>query len=93
MKRLITYFSKLFSPFLGLQSREVSTVLAFTVGSPSADRRNHQLKPFIRFAAILCILMTLGVGNVWGAEEVYYTLTPANGSFSLSQHSPSSITL
>ena len=32
-------------------------------------------------ASLICLCMlTVGVGNVWGAEEVVYTLEPANGT-------------
>ena len=39
MKDLNIYFSKLFSPGKDLQSSDVSTTLALTVGSPSVHRR------------------------------------------------------
>ena len=53
----------------------VSGTLASTVGSPSFDRRGTMLKHYA-----LMLLFLLGSLNVWATEELYYTLTPANGT-------------
>ena len=66
MKRFITSFSKLFSPFVGLQSSDVSLDCRLTVGSPSGL--------IAKCTLILCLLMTIGVGSVWGADQTI-TLT------------------
>lgn len=65
MKRLVTYFSRLFSPLLGLQSSDVSTTLALTVGSPSAHRRGAMLK----LMSVLVLVFSIGVGNAWGTDH------------------------
>ena len=77
MKRLVTYLTKLFSPLWGLQRSDVSKTLALTVGSPSGFSSDLLLKPFIRLAAVFALLLTVGVGNAWGAS---YTITFATNS-------------
>ena len=56
-----------------------SVTLASTVGSPSAHRRGTMLK---HVAFLLLFLFSFGVGNVWGAAEIVYTLdgTTTGGS-------------
>lgn len=34
----------------------------------------------VKWVAVLCLLVTLGVGSVWGTPSVIYTLTPVAGS-------------
>ena len=38
------------------------------------------MKQFRQLFSVLIMLITLSVGNVWAAEDVAYTLTPAAGS-------------
>lgn len=48
--------------------------------TPSLFKDKSQLS-FPSLASLICLCMlTVGVGNVWGAEEVVYTLEPANGT-------------
>ena len=49
---------------------------AVTVGSPSAHRRGAMLK----LISVLVLILTIGVGQMWGAETIAYTLQPASGS-------------
>lgn len=72
MKNVITYLSKPSSPLLGSCSSDISLDRRFTVGSPSGLA--------VKTLIILCLLVTAGVGSIWGTEETAYTLTPANGS-------------
>lgn len=64
MKRLVTYFSKLFSPLLGLQSSDVSHDCRLTVGSPSGFDRSSLL----RLTSVLVLVFTLGIGNMWAVD-------------------------
>lgn len=57
MKHL-NFLSKSGSQSMGLRS----VTLALTVGSPSAHRRSTMLK----LISILVLILTIGVGNVWG---------------------------
>lgn len=51
------------------------STLALTVGSPSAHRRDWRLKHLT-----FMLLFLLGSLNVWGADQLVYTLTPVAGS-------------
>lgn len=57
------------------ERKSVGTTLALTVGSPSAHRRYSALKHLT-----FMLLFLLGSLNVWGAEQVAYTLTPITGT-------------
>ena len=60
-----------------LQSSNMSHDGRLTVVRPSFDCRSKLLK----LVTVLALLLTVGVGNVWGAEEIAYTLTcPKNTS-------------
>ena len=47
-----------------------SMIKALTVGSPSVHRRGTLLK----LMSILVLILTIGVGQMWGAETLVYTL-------------------
>ena len=67
--------------FLHSSWLDVGTTLAMTVGSPSVHRRGAMLK----LISVLALILTIGVGNVWGVEyeELYNS-----GSFTtVSTHS------
>ena len=49
-----------------------------TVGSPSVHRRSTML----RLLSVLVLVLTFGVGQMWGADEVYKTATFTGSSFS-----------
>ena len=51
------------------ERKSVGTTLALTVGSPSFDRRYSRLKHLA-----FMLLFLLGSLNVWGGEELVYTL-------------------
>lgn len=62
-----------------------SVTLASTVGSPSVHRRSTML----RLISVLVLVLTIGVGNVWGAETVSVnigTYATANSWTNESQH-------
>ena len=64
MKQL-NFLSSLGSQSMGLRS----VTLALTVGSPSAHRRSTMLK----LISVLVLILTFGVGNVWGATFTFNT--------------------
>ena len=74
MKKLITYLKTLWSWGANSQSSDVSHDCRFTVGSPSGMTAKLQVNTFMRFAVVLTLIFTLGVGNVWG-EEITYTFS------------------
>ena len=69
MKKLITNLMNFCSSFLNLQSNVVVFDRRLTVVRPSFDRRSTLLK----MVAVLVMIFTLGVGQMWGAEEIYKT--------------------
>ena len=73
MKNLINYLSKIRGYFSASQGNDVGYDCRLTVVRPSSDCRSTMLK----LVSVLVILLTVGVGNAWGAEEVMY---PSNGS-------------
>ncbi len=75
MKKL-NLFSDLWSSVAGSQRNDVEFDRRLTVGSPSGFTINWTLK----LVSVLVLVLTIGIGNVWGAEEVVYTLEPATGS-------------
>ena len=81
MKHL-NFLSNLLSLSLGSQSSDVSLDRRLTVGSPSG----RYCSGLIRLVFILAILLTLGVGNAWGA-----TTTLAGWTFTSSSY-PSNTT-
>lgn len=72
MKNLITYLKTLWS---WSRTDRVRTLAIDAVSLPSFCRVN-----MLKLVSILVLVLTVGVGNVWGAEEVVYTLEPAAGS-------------
>ena len=72
MKQL-NFLSKSGGQSMGLRV----TTLASTVGSPSAHRRATML----RLISVLVLVLTIGVGNVWGADPTE-DIVLSSGSFS-----------
>lgn len=68
------FLSKSSSQSMGLSS----VTLALTVGSPSAHRRGTMLK----LISVLVLILTIGVGNVWGNATVALTTSNSNLSSS-----------
>ena len=69
------FLSNIRSPFLDSPSSDVSHGRRSAVVRPSFGRRSTLLK----LVSILAILLTIGVGNAWGAD-VTYTLSSASGN-------------
>ena len=67
MKNLITYLKALWSRVSGLESTVVSLDCRLTVGSPSFHRRSAMLK----LVSVLVLILTIGIGNVWGTDDTY----------------------
>lgn len=63
MKILFTYLKTLWRRGLGSQSSDVSLDCRLTVGSPSVKFGST----LMRLVAISAVLLTMGVGNAWGA--------------------------
>ena len=70
MKNLITYLKALWSSMGNLQSKDVRHDCRLTVGSPSGFNSKLMLK----LVSVLVLILTVGVGNTWGATA---TLTQA----------------
>ena len=77
MKNLITYLKTLWGAWGNLQSKDISLDRRLTVGSPSGLDAKLQLNTFVRFAATLVLVLTIGVGNVWG--DTYTKVTSLEG--------------
>lgn len=75
MKNLITYLKTLWSWGANSQSSDVSHDCRLTVGSPSGSDAKLQVNSFMRFAVVLTLIFTLGVGNAWGALPANPTWT------------------
>lgn len=73
MKNLITYLKALWSRVADSQSTDVSLDRWLTVGSPSGFNSKLMLK----LVSVLVLILTIGVGNVWGDT---YTITFNTGS-------------
>ena len=71
MKNLITYLKTLWSWGADSQSSDVSHDCRLTVGSPSGMTAKLQVNSFMRFAVVLTLIFSIGVGNVWGTEETW----------------------
>ena len=71
MKNLITYLKTLWGAWGNLQSSDVSLDRRSTVVRPSGLEDKLQLNTFVRFAATLVLVLTIGVGNAWGADQTY----------------------
>ncbi len=67
MKNLITYLKTLWSWGANSQSSDVSHDCRLTVDSPSGMTAKLQVNSFMRFAVVLTLIFTIGVGEVWGA--------------------------
>lgn len=65
------FLSNLLSLSLGSPCTDVSLDRRLTVGSPSG----RYCSGLIRLVFILTILLTVGVGNVWGTEYTYKSFT------------------
>ena len=77
MKNLITYLKALWSWGANSQSSDVSHDCRLTVGSPSGMTAKLQVNSFMRFAVVLTLIFSIGIGNVWGDT---YTITFNTGS-------------
>ncbi len=64
MKNLFTYLKALWSRVADSQSSEVGFDCRLTVGSPSGLDAKWMQNPFMRFAVVLTLIFTIGVGNV-----------------------------
>lgn len=91
MKNLITYLKALWGAWGNLQSSDVSLDRRLTVGSPSGLDAKWKQNPFMRFAVVLTLIFSVGVGNVWGTEYTYKSFTTSfvkgstNGTYVSSQ--------
>ena len=83
MKNSITYLKTLWSWGANSQSSDVSHDCRLTVGSPSGMTAKLQVNTFMRFAVVLTLIFTIGIGNVWGAEGDEHTNTDVAFSKSL----------
>ena len=70
MKNLITYLKTLWGAWGNLQSKDISLDRRFTVGSPSGLDAKWKQNPFMRFAVVLTLIFTIGIGNAWGEHTV-----------------------
>ena len=66
MKNVITYLKTLWSSVVGSQRNDVEFDRRLTVGSPSGFTMNWTLK----LVSVLVLVLTIGIGNVWGAPSV-----------------------
>ncbi len=84
MKNLITYLKALWGAWGNLQSSDVRHDCRLTVGSPSFHRRSTMLK----LVSVLVLILTVGVGNAWGAIEAgtYELITSTSGLVSGSHY-------
>ena len=71
MKNVITYLKALWSWGANSQSSDVRHDCRFTVGSPSGMTAKLQVNSFMRFAVVLTLIFSIGVGNAWGADYTY----------------------
>ncbi|MBR1374305.1 hypothetical protein IJ556_07655 [bacterium] len=79
MKNLLTHFSKIRGYFSASQGNDVGYDCRLTVVRPSFDCRSTVLK----LCSILVIVLTVGVGNVWGATLTYthdFTVKPTENA-------------
>lgn len=76
MKNVITYLKTLWSRVANSQSSDVSHDCRRSDlrRSPSGLDAKLQVNSFMRFAVVLTLILTIGVGNAWGAD-------PATGSW------------
>lgn len=73
MKNLITYLKALWGAWGNLQSSDVrhDCRRSDLRRSPSGLDAKWKQNPFMRFAVVLTLIFSLGVGNVWG-EQLYF---------------------
>ena len=76
MKNVITYLKALWSRVAGSQRNDVEFDRRLTVGSPSGFTINWTLK----LVSVLVLVLTIGIGNVWGAEETVTISTIASAN-------------
>ena len=62
-----------------LQSSYISLDRWLTVGSPSGLDAKWKQNPFMRFAVVLTLIFSIGMGNAWGADKTV-TWTATNGA-------------
>ncbi len=79
MKNVITYLKALWSWGANSQSSDVSHDCRLTVGSPSGMTAKLQVNSFMRFAVVLTLIFTIGIGNVWG--QVASATATSNGEY------------
>lgn len=82
MKKLISLLTRLCSPRVGSRKDNGSTRLRVVFDLFTCRLRVWPLK----IVAVFAILLTIGIGNVWGAEEIAYTLTAAATGSNSSPH-------
>ena len=77
MKNLITYLKALWSWGANSQSSDVSHDCRRSDlrHSPSELDAKLQVNSFMRFAVVLTLIFTIGIGNVWGDTTVLFQET------------------
>lgn len=78
MKNLITYLKTMWSSGADSQSSDVSHDCRLTVDSPSGMTAKLQVNSFMRFAVVLTLIFTLGVGNAWGETFAAWSFTSSS---------------
>ena len=81
MKNLITYLKTLWSWVADSQSTDVSLDCRLTVGSPSGLDAKWKQNPFMRFAVVLTLIFTIGIGNAWGTKVLDFDFTSQPGDW------------
>ncbi len=80
MKNLFTYLKALWGAWGNLQSKDVRHDCRLTVGSPSGLDAKWKQNPFMRFAVVLTLIFTIGIGNVWGETSTLTFTDECGGS-------------
>ena len=83
MKNLITYLKALWRRGLDSQRKKIGVTLAegaiehplsiHSASVGSSRKPNGRMQSFVKCAAMLVMLFTLGIGQMWGGNEVYKT--------------------
>ena len=76
MKNLFTYLKALWGAWGNLQSKDISLDRRSTVVRPSGLEDKLQLNTFVRFAVVLTLIFSIGVGDAWGQVS---SAAPADG--------------
>lgn len=84
MKNFISFLTRLCSPRVGSQSSDFSLHRRLTVGSPSvrcvSTNSARTAREGLKYAAMLVLLFTLAVGQMWGAVTSTYTFSTDDNS-------------